>query len=60
MVYNITMKTILNKLAMPFAVLLTVNAIGLVYNKNFEGAVIGSIIGMIVGFLATEIRAKFD
>ena len=54
------MKILLNKLAIPFAVLLAVNAIGLVYNKNFEGAVIGSIIGMIVGFLATEIRAKFD
>ena len=54
------MKTLLNKLAIPFAVLFTVNAIGLVYNKNFEGAVIGSIIGMIVGFLTTEIRAKFD
>lgn len=54
------MKTLLSKLAIPFAVLFTVNAIGLVYHKNFEGAVIGSIVGMIVGFLATEIRAKFD
>jgi putative effector of murein hydrolase LrgA (UPF0299 family) len=54
------MKTLLNKLAIPFAVLFVINAIGFVYNKNFEGAVIGSIVGMIVAFLATEIRAKFD
>jgi len=54
------MKTLLNKLAIPFAVLLSVNAIGFVYYKNFEGAVIGSIVGMVVAFLATEIRAKFD
>jgi putative effector of murein hydrolase LrgA (UPF0299 family) len=54
------MKTLLNKLAIPFAVLAVINLIGFVYNKNFEGAVIGSVIGMIVAFLATEIRAKFD
>jgi len=54
------MKTLLNKLAIPFIVLLTINLIGLIYNKNFEGAVMGSIAGMIVVFLATEIRAKFD
>jgi putative effector of murein hydrolase LrgA (UPF0299 family) len=58
--YNTSMKTLLNKLAIPFAVLLSVNAIGFVYYKNFEGAVIGSIVGMVVAFLATEIRAKFD
>ncbi len=54
------MKTLLNKLAIPFAVLVSVNIIGLVYYKHYEGAVIGSIIGMLVAFLATEIRAKFD
>jgi hypothetical protein len=54
------MKNLMNKLAIPFAVLLSINIIGFVYNKNYEGAVIGSIIGMIVAFLATEIRAKFD
>jgi putative effector of murein hydrolase LrgA (UPF0299 family) len=58
--YTTHMKTLLSKLAIPFAVLFTVNAIGFVYSKNFEGAVIGSIVGMIVAFLATEIRAKFD
>jgi len=60
MVYNTNMKTLLNKLAIPFTVLLAINLIGLVYNKNYEGAVMGSIAGMIVVFLATEIRAKFD
>jgi putative effector of murein hydrolase LrgA (UPF0299 family) len=54
------MKTLLNKLAIPFAVLIVINVIGFVYNKNFEGAVIGSVAGMLVAFLATEIRAKFD
>lgn len=54
------MKTLLNKLAIPFIVLVAINLIGFIYNKNFEGAVIGSIVGMVVAFLATEIRAKFD
>ena len=58
--YNTPMRTLLNKLAIPFVVLLSINIIGFVYYKNFEGAVIGSIVGMIVAFLATEIRAKFD
>ena len=54
------MKTLLNKLAIPFGVLVAINIIGFIYHKNYEGAVIGSIAGMLVAFLATEIRAKFD
>jgi|GEM_PF-5358887 len=54
------MKTLLNKLAVPFMVLLFVNMIGYAYHYNYEGAVVGSVIGMIVGFLASEIRAKFN
>lgn len=54
------MKTLLNKLAIPFIVLIAINIIGFIYSKNFEGAVMGSIVGMVVAFLATEIRAKFD
>ena len=30
------------------------------YHYNYEGALVGSIIGMMVAFLANEIRAKFD
>ena len=54
------MKTLLNKLMMPFAILLLINMVGLLYHKNYEGAVMGSIIGMLVGFLILEIRAKFE
>ena len=54
------MKTFINKLAIPALILLTVNMIGFVFYKNYEGAVIGSIVGVICGFLANEIRAKFD
>lgn len=54
------MKTLLNRLAIPLIVLASINLIGFIYYKNFEGAVAGSIVGMIVAFLATEIRAKFD
>lgn len=54
------MKTLLNKLAIPFGVLIVINIIGYIYKQNFEGAVIGSIAGMIVAFLGSEIRAKFD
>lgn len=54
------MKTILNKLAFPFLILLVVNIIGLLFYKNYEGAVIGSVVGMIIALLALEIRAKFE
>jgi glucose-6-phosphate-specific signal transduction histidine kinase len=30
------------------------------YHYNYEGALVGSIIGMMVAFLANEILAKFD
>ncbi|MFM2190213.1 MAG: hypothetical protein RL491_599 [Bacteroidota bacterium] len=53
------MKTLMNKLAIPFLALLFINMIGYAYHFNYQGAVIGSIVGMVVGFLATEIRAKF-
>jgi hypothetical protein len=54
------MKTLINKLAIPFLILIAINMIGFVFHKNYEGAVIGSIVGILCGFLASEIRAKFD
>jgi uncharacterized membrane protein YdjX (TVP38/TMEM64 family) len=54
------MKTLMNKLAIPFLALLIINMIGYAYHVNYEGCVVGSLVGMIVGFLASEIRAKFD
>lgn len=60
MLYDISMKTLLNKLAIPFLALVVINMIGFAYHTNYEGAVVGSVIGMLVAFIATEIRAKFD
>jgi len=60
MEYNKHMKTLLNKLMMPFAILILINMVGLLFYKNYEGAVMGSVIGMLVGFLILEIRAKFE
>jgi uncharacterized membrane protein len=54
------MKTLINKLTIPVIILLAINLIGLVFHKNYEGAVIGSVVGVLCAFLATEIRAKFD
>jgi len=54
------MKTVINKLTVPLTLLAVINMIGMAYHFNYEGALIGSIIGMIVAFLANEIRAKFD
>jgi len=54
------MKQILKKLTVPLWILFVINCIGFIYYKNFEGAVVGSIVGMIVAFLALEIKAKFD
>ena len=54
------MKTLLNKLLFPFIIFLFVNMIGFVYAKNYEGAVAGSLLGMIVAILVLEIRAKID
>ena len=52
------MKNILNKLMIPMIILFAINLIGFLFHKNYEGAVVGSITGMIVGFLALEIRTK--
>lgn len=54
------MKTLINKLTIPAIILLVINLIGLVFHKNYEGAMMGSIVGVLCAFLATEIRAKFD
>jgi len=58
--YNTIMKTVINKLTVPLTILALINMIGMAYHYNYEGALIGSIIGMMVAFLANEIRAKFD
>ena len=58
--YNTIMKTVINKLTVPLTLLAMINLIGMAYLYNYEGALIGSIIGMMVAFLANEIRAKFD
>ncbi len=60
MVYNEGMKTVINKLTVPLTLLAMINMIGMAYHFNYEGALVGSIIGMMVAFLANEIRAKFD
>jgi len=60
MVYNEGMKTVINKLTVPLTLLALINMIGMAYHYNYEGALVGSIIGMILAFLANEIRAKFD
>jgi hypothetical protein len=54
------MKNILNKLFVPVSTVIVINIIGLIYHTNFEGAVIGSITGMVVGIIVNEIRAKFE
>jgi putative effector of murein hydrolase LrgA (UPF0299 family) len=52
------MKNVMNRLMVPLIILFAINLIGFLFYKNYEGAVVGSIIGMIVGFLALEIRTK--
>ena len=54
------MKNLINKLMFPVIILILINCIGTIYHMNYEGAVVGSIAGMIVVLLANEIRAKFD
>jgi putative effector of murein hydrolase LrgA (UPF0299 family) len=54
------MKQILNKLMIPMLILLAINFVGFVFHKNYEGAVAGSVVGMIVAFLALEIKAKYE
>lgn len=52
------MKTTIQKLAVPLTVLVAINMIGFLFHKNYEGAVVGSIIGMLVAFLGIEIKTK--
>ena len=54
------MKNLLNKLMIPLIILFAINFIGFIFYKNYEGAVAGSIVGMIVAFLALEIKAKYE
>jgi putative effector of murein hydrolase LrgA (UPF0299 family) len=54
------MKQILSKLMVPMLILLVINFVGFVFHKNYEGAVVGSVVGMIVAFLALEIKAKYE
>jgi hypothetical protein len=54
------MKNLINKLIIPFSILVLINIIGFIYHWNYEGATVGSIIGMFVALLTSEIRAKFD
>ena len=54
------MKTLISKLTIPITLLAIINIIGVLYHLNYEGALVGSIVGMIVAFLVIEIRAKFD
>ena len=54
------MKNVLNKLMVPMIILLAINIVGFLFHKNYEGAVVGSVVGMIMAFLALEIKAKYD
>ncbi len=58
--YNRYMKSVINKLIVPLTLLAVINMIGMAYHYNYEGALVGSIVGMLLAFLANEIRAKFD
>jgi len=44
----------------PMIILLAINIVGFLFHKNYEGAVVGSVVGMIMAFLALEIKAKYD
>jgi putative effector of murein hydrolase LrgA (UPF0299 family) len=54
------MKNVLNKLMIPMVILLAINIVGFLFYKNYEGAVVGSVVGMIMAFLALEIKAKYE
>lgn len=54
------MRQLINKLTIPMIILAAVNLIGFAFHKNYDGAVIGSIVGMLVAFLALEIKAKYE
>jgi putative effector of murein hydrolase LrgA (UPF0299 family) len=56
--YTLIMKNVLNKLMVPMIILFAINLVGFLFYKNYEGAVVGSVVGMLVGFLALEIRTK--
>ena len=44
----------------PMVILLAINIVGFLFYKNYEGAVVGSVVGMIMAFLALEIKAKYE
>jgi putative effector of murein hydrolase LrgA (UPF0299 family) len=54
------MKNLMNRLLIPAIILLAINLIGFMFYRNYEGAVVGSVIGMLVAFLALEIRTKTE
>jgi putative effector of murein hydrolase LrgA (UPF0299 family) len=54
------MKNVLNKLMIPMVILIAINIVGFLFYKNYEGAVVGSVVGMIMAFLALEIKAKYE
>ena len=55
-----TMKQLINRLTIPLIILGAVNFVGFAFHKNYEGAVVGSLVGMLVALLALEIKAKFN
>lgn len=54
------MKNVLNKFMVPMIILIVINIIGFLFYKNYEGAVVGSVVGMIMAFLALEIKTKSE
>ena len=58
--YDSTMKQALNRLLVPMIILFAINLIGFLFYKNYEGAVVGSVVGMLIAFLALEIRTKTE
>lgn len=42
----------------PLIILAVVNMIGLLFARNYEGAVVGSVVGTLIAFLGLEIKAK--
>lgn len=54
------MKNVINRLMVPMIILFAINLIGFMFYRNYEGAVIGSVVGMLVAFLALEIRTKTE
>ena len=50
------MKNLINKLTIPCLILLIINMIGFAFRNNYEGAVVGSIVGAIVAILILQIK----